>query len=42
MQSEGKQFISANVPVEAGHTSASYEAKGLTPGSNYYISAVGK
>lgn len=42
LQSDGRQFVSANVPVSLDHTKAYYEARGLTPGNPYYISAVGK
>ena len=40
-QSEGKQFVSANVDVALDHAKATYEAKGLQPGNKYYISANG-
>lgn len=40
--SAGSQFVSANVPVSPDHTKAYYEARGLTPGNPYYISATGR
>jgi hypothetical protein len=42
LQESGKQFISANVPVELSHTKGYFEARALTPGNKYFISVVGK